>query len=57
MGMCVFKGWLFIIIFEFYVPKLVSVPIFSLIASLFVFRGVGCGCGRSFAFRTRDHDF
>ena len=46
--MGVVKGWLsdfFIIIFEFFVPKLVSVPIFSLIASLFVFRGVGRGRG------------
>ena len=57
-GMGVVKGWLFIIVFEFYVPKLVSVPIFSLIVSLFVFRGVGCGCGRSFVFfRIRDQDF
>ena len=39
-GMGVVKGWLsdfFFIIFEFYVPNLVSVPIFSLIMSLFEF--------------------
>ena len=53
-GVGVVNGWVsyfFIVKFEFYVPKLVSVSIFSSIASLFKFGGVGHGRGQRLGFR------
>ena len=41
----------FIIIFNFSIPKLVSVPSFSLIERVFNFRGVGRGRGQGVGFR------
>ena len=52
--MGVVKGWVsdfFIVIFEFCVSKLVSVSIFSSIASLFIFGGVGRGRGQGLGLR------